>query len=61
MHFDLEIGLAVAVNVALDDGNLGRAVILDLQLAGFVMKLMCANPMEGLVAVALLGVDSGED
>ncbi len=60
MHLNLEVGLAVAVDVARDDGDVGVGVVFDLQLARLVVEPMRADELEDLNAAALLGVDVSE-
>jgi hypothetical protein len=40
---DLEVGLAVAVGVALDDGDVTNSVVLNLQLASLAVKVPSAR------------------
>ena len=42
MHLDLEVGFAIPVNIARNDGCLGSGIVLHLELAGFVVKSLCA-------------------
>src|SRR5262249_40439757 len=53
-QLDLEVGLGIAVDVAVDDGAVARsagAVVEALdQLAGHTGEVACAVPTEGLVA-----------
>src|SRR6476620_3481839 len=58
VDLDLEICLAVAINVALDD--LKVALLHVMQLARFVVKDVRSDELESVVAPASLGIDAGK-
>jgi hypothetical protein len=63
-ELDLEVGPAVTVHVARDDGLvIGRARRIlrrVVQLPFLVVKAVLADELEGLVARAFFGIDVGE-
>ena len=58
MDLYLEIWLAVAINIALDD--LKVALLHAMQLARFVVKDVRSDELESVVTAASLGIDAGK-
>ena len=58
VDLDLEICLAVAINVALDD--LKVALLHVMQFARFLVKDVRSDELESVVAAASLGIDAGK-
>ena len=56
VNFDLEIGFAIAVDVALDQHMIAADLVV--KFAGLVVELLGADEVEGLIAESLLGVDA---
>src|SRR3990172_7691339 len=59
VHLDLEIGLAVAVDIALDQRHV-TALLEDMQLPGLVVEFLAADKMEILIAGTLFSVERFE-